>query len=67
MRSWLKDARTAKGLTMKQMGEKLNITESYYCAIEAGDRQKDMDLSLVAGLSTVLGIPIAEISALESE
>lgn len=67
MRDWLTKARTEKGLTMKQMGEKLDITESYYSMIESGTRQKKMDLTLVAKLSTVLGIPIAEISALENQ
>ena len=67
MRDWLIKARTEKGLTMKQMGEKLDISESYYSMIEAGDRQKRMDLTLVSKLSTVLGIPIAEIASLEAE
>lgn len=67
MRNWLKDARLEKGLTMKQIGEKLNITESYYCAIESGVRQKNMDISLVSGLSVILGIPIAEIAELEAK
>jgi len=67
MRGWLKDARLEKGLTMKQMGEKLNITESYYCTIESGERQKNMDISLVSGLSAILGIPIAKIAELEAK
>lgn len=67
MRDWLTKARTEKGLTMKQMGERLDITESYYSMIESGTRQKKMDLTLVAKLSTVLEIPIAEISALENQ
>lgn len=67
MRNWLREARSDKGLTMKQMGEKLNITESYYCAIEAGTRQRKMDIALVSGLSAVLGIPIAKIVELETK
>ena len=66
MRDWLLKARTAKGLTMKQMGEALDITESYYSMIESGTRQKQMDLTLVTKLSVVLDIPITEIASLEA-
>lgn len=42
MREWLKSLRTEKGLTMKDMGQKLCISESYYCAIEKkGTSEKD--------------------------
>ena len=67
MREWLRNSRTEKGLTMKDMGTKLGISESYYCSIETGTRQKKMDLTLVAGLSVVLGIPVAEIVRYECE
>ncbi len=61
MREWLKAKRTEKGLTMAQMAEKLSITESYYSYIEAGERQKKMDVSLVGKLSAALDIPVEEI------
>ena len=67
MREWLKNLRTAKGLTMKEMGEKLGISESYYCAIENGERQKKMDIVLISGLSSVLNVSVAKIVRLESE
>lgn len=67
MRDWLIRARTDKGMTMKQMGEALDISESYYSMIEAGERQKRMDLTLVSKLSSVLGIPIADIASLEAK
>jgi transcriptional regulator with XRE-family HTH domain len=65
MRDWLIKARTDKGLTMRQMGEALDISESYYSLIESGERQKRMDLALVTRLSAVLGIPITEIAEKE--
>lgn len=65
MRDWLIKARTDKGLTMRQMGEALDISESYYSLIESGERQKRMDLALVTRLSAVLGIPITEIAKKE--
>ena len=67
MRLWLKEARTNKGLTMKDMASKLGISESYYCAIENGERQKNMDLTLVSGLSASLGISVSRIVKLENE
>ena len=65
MRSWLVNARTSKGLTQAQIAEKIGITESYYCMIENGDRQKKMDITLAAKLSTILEIPISEIVEIE--
>ncbi len=65
MREWLKDARTKAGFTMKDVGEKLGISESYYCAIEKGERQKKMDMMVASGLSMILGIPISEIVRME--
>lgn len=67
MRLWLKEARINKGLTMKDMASKLGISESYYCAIENGERQKNMDLTLVSGLSAALGISVSRIVKLEKE
>lgn len=67
MREWLKKSRTEKNLTMKELGGKLGVSESYYCAIEAGTRQKKMDLTLVAALSSALELPVADIVKLEHE
>lgn len=67
MREWLKQAREDKGLTMKQISNQLGITESYYCCIENGTRQKNMDLTLVSALSVALKMPIAKIAKLEQE
>ena len=65
MRTWLKEKRTEKGLTMAKIAEELNITEGYYSLIEAGERQKKMDLGLVSKLSVILGMPIEQIAELE--
>ena len=67
MRDWLKVARKERGLTMAEMGAKLNISESYYSQIESGGRQKNMDISLVRSLSEALGIPIKVIVEKEAE
>lgn len=61
MRKWLRRARESKGLTMKAMGDKLGVSESYYCGIENGTRQKKMDIALASALAISLDIPIAEV------
>jgi len=66
MRGWLKAARENKGYTMKQVAEKLGISESYYSLIESGERQKRMDMMLATGLSSALGVSVSKIVAFES-
>lgn len=65
MREWLRDARQKRGFTMKQMADILHISESYYCSIENGYRQRDMDISLVAKISTALEVPVKQILRFE--
>ena len=67
MRDWLKSNRLLNGFTMKDLADKLDISESYYSMIENGERQKKMDITLVTRLSVVLGIPIQRIVELEEE
>lgn len=67
MRDWLRALRKEKGLTMKELGGKLGISESYYCAIESGDRQKRLDLVTAQGLAKHLGISVSRIVKLEDE
>lgn len=67
MRKWLRDARTARGLTMRCMADELCISESYYCSIENGYRQRDMDISLVDKIGKALKIPIKQILKYESD
>lgn len=67
MRDWLKAVRTEKHLTMKDMGKKLGISESYYCAIENGTRQKKMDVTLIAALACVFEVSVSDIVQAECE
>ena len=60
-RVWMKSKREQLGMTMKDVADKLNISESYYCSIENGIRQKKMDISLAASLSAIFGLPISQI------
>lgn len=61
MREWLKDARLEQRLTQKQMADAIGVTESYYCMIEGGDRQKKMDVTLAIKIGNVLGLSLEEI------
>lgn len=67
MRNWLRDMRKKSGFTMKDMSHKLNISESYYCAIESGDRQKNMDVFLASQLAVIFKIPVSKVVACEKE
>jgi transcriptional regulator with XRE-family HTH domain len=67
MREWLKTARREKKLTMKDMAAALGISESYYCAIENGERQKRLDIMVASTLAEVLGVSVAEIIRREAE
>ena len=67
MRNWLRSAREKAGLTMKQLSEILLVSESYYCAIENGSRQKNMDISLAQKISVALDIPLKRIVAAEEQ
>lgn len=67
MREWLRNSRVEKNMTMKELGERLGISESYYSSIEAGIKMRRMDISFAVALSSALDIPIAEIIRLESD
>lgn len=67
MREWLRNSRVEKDLTMKELGTRLGISESYYCSIESGIRQKKMDMALVAALAVALDMPVAVIAQHECE
>lgn len=61
MREWMAAARNEKNLTMAKVAERCGISESYYSLIEAGERQKRLDITLAVKLSGVLGLPLDEI------
>ena len=52
---------------MRCMAEELCISESYYCSIENGYRQRDMDISLVSKIGKALKMPIKQILKYESD
>lgn len=66
-REWMKKKREEKSMTMKEMAEKLDITEAYYSYIESGARQKVMDISLAAKLAEIFSLSIQQIVELEAQ
>lgn len=59
MRDYLVTLRKEKGLTQKQLAQKLDISESYYNQIENGERQKRMDVTLLDRLANALNVTIS--------
>ena len=58
MRDYLQSMRSKSGFTMKQLSQKLDISESYYSLIENGDRQADMSLSIIEKLAKAFGVSV---------
>ena len=67
MREWLKKCRDYSGITPAQMADKLDISSDYYAQIESGTRQKNMDITLIAKLSAIFGLPLQRIIELEEQ
>ena len=67
MRDWLYDLRNSQGLTLKQMGEKLGISESYYLQVEQGKRQQNMDIVLITRIAAATGKGEKEIVDMEMD
>lgn len=67
MRAYLKRLREEQGLTMQEVADRLGISKQYYSLIEGGERQRRMDITLIKGISDVLGVPLEQIVSEESK
>ena len=67
MRKWLKDLREKNKLTQQDMAKKLSIAQQYYSCIEKGERQKDLNLSIVKKISGIFGVSIEWIAEQEGK
>lgn len=65
MRKYLKERRKELGMSQGDVASSIGISQNYYCDIENGERQKDMNASILIKLSTVLRIPASDM--LEAE
>ena len=64
-RNWLRRMRKDRDLTQQEISKKLGISQQYYCLIESGKRQGNIDLKILSGLALVFCCSINEILDLE--
>lgn len=67
MRVWLHDLRHEKGLTLRELGTRIGITEGYMSFIEAGSKKKRMDVRTLALIAEATGASLYELMAKELE
>lgn len=57
MRIWLKALREAAGYSTYQIAEAAGISQSYYFAIESGERGNPLNVDVAKKIAKVLDIP----------
>ena len=67
MRKYLKELRDKKEISQKQTANILGISQNYYSMIENGERQKDLDLSIVTKLAELFNVSVEWIAEQEKE
>lgn len=67
MRYWLKKLRTKNNLKQNEIAEKLGISQGYYNLIETGERQKDLNLSLINKIAELFNVSVEYIVEQESK
>jgi len=65
MREYLIHLRMKQNESQQSVADSLGISRQYYSLIESGERQKNMDITLLSKLSDVFHIPLAEMVELE--
>ena len=55
MREYMRELRKSKGLTQKQVAEKIGLSQCYYSQIEKGERGGHIGIDTFCKLATVLG------------
>ena len=65
MRTYLKMLRAKAGLSGTQVADAIGISHQYYSMIEAGERQRRMDVTLVAKLAQLFRVSLDDIVAEE--
>lgn len=57
MREWLNQLRANDGLTMKELADKIHVSEAYICNIENGKRgSKGLRIDAVIRIADALGV-----------
>ena len=65
MREYLSKLRAQRNESQQDVADSIGITRQYYAMIEAGERQKKMDITLVSDLARHFDIPISTIIEME--
>ena len=60
-RTYLKELREEHNMSMQTVADKIGISRQYYQLIEAGERQKKMDITLLTKFSDLFGISLVDI------
>ena len=66
-REYLRELREQNNMSMQVVADRIGISRQYYQLIEAGERQKKMDITLVLALSNLFGISAEQINTHEKE
>lgn len=61
MRKYLKTLRTTKNLTQAEVAKELDISESYFCLIEKGERKESLSVSVLCKLAEVFNVPVSDL------
>lgn len=67
LREYLVRLRKERNETQQNVADSVGLSRQYYAMIEAGNRQKKMDISLASSLATHFGITLAEMISLEEK
>lgn len=67
MREYLRYLREINQISMQSAANHIGISRQYYQQIEAGERQKKMDITLVTALASLFSVSVEEIISQESK
>lgn len=65
MRDYLKELRLEADKTQLDVAKKLDVSESFYCLIEKGERLRDMPVSMARKIAEAFGITLETVLELE--
>lgn len=65
MREYLVALRTKQNESQQDVASAVGISRQYYAMIEAGERQKKMDITLLTALSNHFNVPVYHIIEME--
>ena len=66
-REYLRQLRTAAGLTTQDVADVFGISKQYYSQIETGVSQKRMDITLVRKIADLFGLTLEQVAEEEQK